>query len=99
MAQKMNGLSREYIIHPGETLSEILEDIGMDQKELAMRTDVAESHVSSIVNAQKGISVPYAKKLEYALDIESSFWINLQSNYDTELDDFEEYNKNSSDFN
>ncbi len=71
----------------------------MDQKELAMRTDVAESHVSSIVNAQKGISVHYAKKLEYALDIESSFWINLQSNYDTELDDFEEYNKNSSDFN
>ncbi len=97
MAKKMNGLSREFIIHPGETLREILEDIGMSQKELALRTDVTEPHVSSVVNCQKGISVSYAKKLEYALDIEASFWINLQSNYDRELADFEEYNKISSD--
>jgi len=33
MAQKMNGLSRDLIIHPGETLQEILQDKGMSQKE------------------------------------------------------------------
>ncbi|MGB4393385.1 MAG: helix-turn-helix domain-containing protein, partial [Tepidanaerobacteraceae bacterium] len=63
MVKNTNGLSREFIIHPGETLKEILEDRGMSQKELALRTGVTEAHVSSIVNCQKAISVSYAKKL------------------------------------
>ena len=96
MDKKLNGLSREFIIHPGETLKEILEDREMTQRELAIRTDVTEAHVSKIVNGQKSISVGYAKKLEYALNIESSFWINLQANYDRELADFEEVNNISS---
>jgi HTH-type transcriptional regulator/antitoxin HigA len=92
MAKNMNGLSREFIIHPGETLKEVLEDRNMSQKELAIRTDVTESHVSSVVNCQKAISVSYAKKLEYALSIDAGFWVNLQANYDKELADFEEVN-------
>lgn len=90
MAEKLNGLSRDFIIHPGETLKEILEDRGMTQRELAMRTDVKEPHISGIVNCHKPISVSLAKKLEYALGIEASFWINLQTNYEKELADFEE---------
>jgi len=92
MAQKMNGLSRDLIIHPGETLQEILQDKEMSQKELAIRSGVTEKHVSTIINGTKPISVAYAKKLEYALGIDSSFWINLQAIYDKELLDFEEYN-------
>ena len=92
MAKNMNGLSREFIIHPGETLKEILDDRNMSQKELAIRTGVTEPHVSSVVNCQKAISVAYAKKLEYALGIDASFWVNLQANYDKELADFEENN-------
>lgn len=92
MDRKLNGLSRELIIHPGETLKEILEDREMSQRELAIRTDVTEAHVSKIVNGQKAISVGYAKKLGYALNIAASFWVNLQSNYDQELADFEEVN-------
>lgn len=93
MVKNTNGLSRDFIIHPGETLKEILEDIGMSQRELAIRTDVTESHISSVVNCQKAISISFSKKLEYALDIDASFWINLQANYDKELADFEEFNK------
>ena len=93
MAQNMNGLSREFIIHPGETLIEILEDRGMSQRELAVRTGVTEPHISSIVNCQKAISVSFAKKMEYALGIDAGFWINLQANYDKELADFEEFNE------
>ena len=93
MAEKMSGLSRDLIIHPGETLKEILEDRGMTQRELAMRTDVKEPHISGIVNCQKPISVSFAKKLEYALGVEASFWINLQANYEKELADYEEMNQ------
>lgn len=90
MAQKMNGLSRDLIIHPGETLQEILQDKGMNQKELAIRSGVTEKHVSTIINGTKSISVAYAKKLEYVLGIDASYWINLQGIYDKELLDFEE---------
>lgn len=92
MDQKMNGLSRDLIIHPGETLIEILEDQEMSQKELAVRTGVSEKHVSTIIKGVKPISVAYSKKLEYALGIDASFWINLQANYDKELLEFEEAN-------
>ncbi len=85
MAQKTSGLFREFIIHPGETLKEVLEDRGMSQRELAVRTDVTETYISNVVNCQKDISILFAKKLEYVLNIEASFWINLQSNYDKEM--------------
>lgn len=90
--QNITGLSREFIIHPGETLQEVIEDRDMTQKELAIRTGMTEKHVSTIVNGSKPISVAFAKKLEYALGIEAAFWINLQSNYDRELLEFEEVN-------
>ena len=86
----MSDLSRELIIHPGETLKEILEDRDINQKELALRTGVTEVYVSSVVNGQKNISVSYAKKLEYALAIDASFWINLQTGYDKELAELED---------
>lgn len=91
--QKIIGLSREFIIHPGETLQEILDDREMSQKELAVRTGMSEKHISTVVNGVKPISVSFAKKLEYALGIETAFWINLQSNYDRELLEFEELNE------
>ncbi len=97
MAKNKSGLSRELIIHPGETLKEVLEERGMSQKELALRTNVTEPHVSNVIKGQKDISVAFAKKLEYALGIDASFWINLQANYDKELADFEDINAISDD--
>ncbi|MBR4763369.1 MAG: HigA family addiction module antidote protein [Lachnospiraceae bacterium] len=86
------GLSREFIIHPGETIAEILEDRDMTQRELAVRTGVTEKHISTVINGQKNISAAFARKLEYALGIETSFWMNLQANYDQELIEFEDVN-------
>ena len=86
------GLSRDYIIHPGETLAEIIEDREMTQRELAVRTGMTEKHVSTVISGQKSISAAFARKLEYALGIETSFWMNLQANYDRELLEFEEVN-------
>ena len=90
--QKTIGLSREYIIHPGETLEEVLESRAMSQRELAIRTGVSEKHISTVIHAQKPISATFARKLEYALGIEASFWMNLQANYDQEMLEYEEVN-------
>ncbi len=91
------GLSRDFIIHPGETISEYLEMFNMPQKELAIRCDVSEKHVSTVISGQRNISVSFAKRLEYAFGIDADFWISLQSNYDKEIVEFEEKNNISTD--
>lgn len=85
MAAKKTGTYLDYLIHPGETISEILEDRGISQSTLAARTGVSPAFVSGVVSGKKRISANFAMALEYALDVPKSFWINLQANYDAEL--------------
>ena len=92
MVKETIGLSREYIIHPGESLAEAIEDRGMSQRELAVRTGMTEKHISTVINGQKNISPAFARRLEYALGIKASFWMNLQMNYDQELLEYEDLN-------
>lgn len=96
MAKKRSGLSREFIIHPGETLGEVLKERRMSQYELAVRVGLTEPYISNVVNGQKPLSVSLAKRLEYALGIDTAFWVNLQANYDKELADFKDFNEISS---
>lgn len=92
MAEKKIGLSRDLIIHPGETIADILEERNITQAELAIRTGVTPTYISNVVSGKKDISANFARKLEYALGIEKLFWLNLQANYDSEL---LEYNENN----
>lgn len=88
--EKMSGLSLDLIIHPGETIKEVLEERNMKQEELAIRTGFSPKHISEVVNEKKGISPSFAKSLEYVFGIPTSFWINLQGIYDKELLDYKE---------
>ena len=97
MERETIGLSPELIIHPGETIAEAIEDRDMSQHDLAVRTGMTEKHISTVINGQKNISPSFAKKLEYALGISASFWMNLQANYDQEVLAFEELNGISDD--
>lgn len=90
MMEKMNGLSLDFIIHPGETIKEVLEEKKMTQEELAIRTGFSPKHVSEVVNGKKGISPSFAKSLEYVLGMPASFWINLQGIYDKEILEYRE---------
>lgn len=90
MDQKKIGLSRNLLIHPGETLADVLDNKGITQKELALKCGVSAKHISTIINGTKGISVSFAKKLEYALGVEAYFWLELQAGYERDLYEFEE---------
>ena len=85
MATKITGISRDLIIHPGETISDILVERGITQAELAARTGVTPAYVCNVIAGKKDISAKFAFALEYALGVSKSFWINLQANYDAEL--------------
>lgn len=91
MAIKQQHISPDVLlIHPGETIGEIIQDRNISQKELAIRTGFTEKHISTVINGQKNISADLAMKLEYALGIPASFWRNLQTNYDLEVVSFNE---------
>lgn len=92
MEGKMIGYCPDFLIHPGETLKEILEQRDMTQKELAIRTGYTEKHISTIIKGKKNISSQFAKSLEYVFGIEASFWCNLQSEYEQEIIQFNETN-------
>ena len=85
MAAKTTGISRDLIIHPGETLGDILIEREITQAELAARTGVSAAYVCNVIAGKKDISAKFAFALEYALGVSKSFWINLQANYDAEL--------------
>ena len=81
----VNGLSLDLLVHPGETIKEVLEEKKMSQEELAIRTEYSPKHISEVVRGKKDISSEFANRLEYALGIPAGFWMNLQSNYDKEV--------------
>lgn len=87
MAARRTGISHDLIIHPGETVGDILTERGITQAELAARTGVTPAYVCNVVAGKKDISAKFAFALEYALGVPKTFWINLQANYDAELAD------------
>lgn len=92
MAVKKTGISRDLIIHPGETIADVLKDRGISQLELATSTGVSPAYVSNVIAGKKDISAKFAFALEYALGVPKSFWLNLQANYDAELLEVNEEN-------
>ena len=53
MAVKKTGISRDFIIHPGETIADVLEERGISQTELAFRTGVSPAYVSNVLAGKK----------------------------------------------
>ena len=92
MMERMNGLSLDFIIHPGETVKEVLEQHSMLQEELAIRTGFTPKHISEVINGKKGISPKFAKALEYVFGVKFTFWLNLQAIYDKEIIEYQERN-------
>lgn len=90
--ENVNGLSPDLIIHPGESIKEILEERNISQEELAIRCGFTAKHVSEVINGKKKISSKFANSLEYALGISTAFWINLQGIYDREILELERIN-------
>ncbi len=93
MMENIYGLSLDLIIHPGETIREIIEDKNMSQDELAIRTNYSAKHISEVLSGKKGISSKFANALEYALGISTEFWINLQGIYDKQIIELEKINE------
>ena len=74
-------MSRE-AIHPGETLREDLDTLGMSAAELARRIDVPVNRVTEILNGRRSVTGDTALRLGHFFGTSGEFWLNLQKLYE-----------------
>jgi HTH-type transcriptional regulator/antitoxin HigA len=75
----------DYAIHPGETLAETLEELGMSQAELAQCMGRPLQMISEIIQGKKAITGEAALQLERATGVSANFWNSSQRNYEATL--------------
>jgi addiction module HigA family antidote len=80
--EKQNQYIPQVVFHPGETLAEKLEEMGMGPKEFALRTGKPEKTITAILNGDSSITADMAVQFENVTRIPAHFWMNNQRNYD-----------------
>ena len=80
----------DYVVPPGEILLETLEERGMTQVSLAERTGRKKKTINEIIKGKAPITPETAIQLERVLDVPSSFWNNLERDYQARLARLEE---------
>ncbi len=77
-----NEYSPETVTHPGFTLNEKLEEIGMSKKEFALRTEKPEQTIIKIIKGNSSITPDMSIQFENVLKIPANFWLKKQYRYD-----------------
>lgn len=68
--------------HPGETLTEKLEEMNMGPKEFALRTGKPEKTIIAVMSGKSAITPDMAVQFEQVTLIPANFWMNHQRGYD-----------------
>ncbi len=74
-----------YLVAPGDTLAEMLEERALSQTELARRLGVSLKHINQVVNGAVPISADLALALEKVLGVTASFWLKRDALYQAEI--------------
>ena len=70
---------------PGETLYEVMENLSLTQKELALQTGLTEQTVGRIIKGVQPITLETAEKLEKVTGVPARMWNNLEMQYQEQL--------------
>lgn len=74
-------------ITPGEILqTEFLEPLGITAYRLAQATDLPQTRLSEIIRGKRRITTDTALRLSRAFGLSERFWLNIQNDYDIELE-------------
>ena len=79
---RLNEYNPQTVSHPGETLSEKLSELGMSQKEFALRTSKPEQTIVKVLSGESSITSDMAVSFETVLKIPANFWLRRQRAYD-----------------
>jgi addiction module HigA family antidote len=70
------------VIHPGEFLAEILEELGLSQAAFARVVGVSPMRISHVIRGSRPVTAELALLFGRALDQSPQYWLNLQADYD-----------------
>lgn len=74
-------------ITPGEILqTEFLEPLGITAYRLAQATGLPQTRISEIIRGKRRITTDTALRLSRAFGLSERFWLNIQNDYDIELE-------------
>ncbi len=74
-------------IHPGEILqTEFLEPLSITQYRLAQATGLSQTRISEVIRGKRNITPETALRLSKALGLSERFWLNIQNDYDIEVE-------------
>jgi len=76
-------------IHPGEILSDELQEIGIASTALARQLRVPENRITQIVAGKRSITADTALRLGKWFGTTPEFWLNLQKSYELRLAEIE----------
>lgn len=71
----------DWVAIPGETISDLLEERGWSQADLATRCAFTTKHVNQLLKGLAPISEETALRLERVLGSTARFWLNLEAQY------------------
>ena len=74
-------------IHPGEYIRLILEDNHISTNFFAEKSKLSLADVENLINGKQDITPEIAHKLGVYFHNSASFWLNLQKNYNGDLND------------
>ncbi|MCY1636585.1 ImmA/IrrE family metallo-endopeptidase [Marinifilum sp. D737] len=77
----LNEYYPQEVLHPCVTLKEKLEEMGMTQKEFAIRTGKPEKTIFAVLKGESAITSEMAVMFENITKIPAHFWINKQARY------------------
>jgi antitoxin HigA-1 len=72
-------------IHPGETLRDDLDALGMSAAELARQLAVPVNRITQILNGTRAVTGDTALRLGHFFNTSPDFWLNLQKLYELRL--------------
>src|SRR5277367_6671965 len=72
-------------IHPGEILSDELEEIGLSAKKLADVIQVPPKRLYQLLAGKRNVTADTALRLSQYFGMSADFWMNLQSMYELDL--------------
>ena len=71
----------DYLVLPGEVLKDYIDDLGMTQADLAMKSGLAKKTINEIIKGKASITPETALKFELVLGRPAQFWSNLEMRY------------------
>ena len=71
----------DYDVPPGQTLQETIDSLGIDQRELAMRTGLSAKHINQVIKGVASLTQDTAIRLERVTGVPAKMWNALEANY------------------